>query len=62
MYNCTDRHSSKYRNYPVDLDFVGQSFGGNKVIVCDVSSAASSTEKRVGNELYAERTIVLITD
>ena len=35
---------------------------GNKAIVCDVSSATSSTEKRVGNELYVERTIVLITD
>ena len=47
MYNCTDRHSSKYRNYPVDLDFVDQSFGGNKAIVCGVSSAASSTEKEL---------------
>ena len=28
MYNCTDRHSSKYLDYTVDLDFVGQSFGG----------------------------------
>ena len=46
MYNCTDRHSSKYLDYPVDLDFVDQSFGGNKAIVCDVSSATSSTEKK----------------
>ena len=35
---------------------------GNKAIVCGVSSAASTTEKRVGNELYVERTIVSITD